>query len=208
MGATNHTPNYNLPQFIGTDVPSWLTDINGAFSAIDTAIDAAKDAADGAASDIVSLGNRVTAAEGNIGSMSGDITTLQNTVSSLGTKVGTAALDTVSQNVSGAINELNSGKLNANDYIIIKRMYTFATRTIAAGNESVWNATIAEYSGFRPFIMMADDAGATGVSVEYMHFNSTTEVQLKVFNPTASSKTVAPKVHVYWIKEELLYNIS
>jgi hypothetical protein len=38
MGFTNKTPNYNLPQWIGTDQPTWLVDVNGAFSAIDTAI--------------------------------------------------------------------------------------------------------------------------------------------------------------------------
>lgn len=51
MGHTNSTANYNLPQFITTDKPAWLTDINGAFSAIDAGIDAAKDAADNAQSD-------------------------------------------------------------------------------------------------------------------------------------------------------------
>nr|UVY03783.1 MAG: hypothetical protein [Bacteriophage sp.] len=43
MSFTNKTPNYNLPQWLGTDKPSWLVDVNGAFSAIDTAI---KNAAD------------------------------------------------------------------------------------------------------------------------------------------------------------------
>lgn len=38
MGFTNKTPNYDLPQWIGTDQPTWLVDVNGAFSAIDTAI--------------------------------------------------------------------------------------------------------------------------------------------------------------------------
>ena len=51
MGHTNSTANYGLPQFISTDKPAWLTDINGAFSDIDTAIDTAKDTADGAAQD-------------------------------------------------------------------------------------------------------------------------------------------------------------
>ena len=51
MGHTNSTANYNLPQFVTTDKPAWLTDINGAFSDIDSAIDAAKDAADAAQSD-------------------------------------------------------------------------------------------------------------------------------------------------------------
>lgn len=38
MGHTNETSNYDLPQFIGTDKPTWLGDINGAFLAIDNAI--------------------------------------------------------------------------------------------------------------------------------------------------------------------------
>lgn len=36
MGHTNSTTNYSLPQFVTTDKPAWLTDINNAFSAIDT----------------------------------------------------------------------------------------------------------------------------------------------------------------------------
>ena len=43
MASTNRTPNYNLPQFIGTDKPTWLGDVNGAMSNIDSAI---KDNAD------------------------------------------------------------------------------------------------------------------------------------------------------------------
>lgn len=38
MGYTNKTPNYKLPQFISTDVPSWTGDINEAFLNIDSAI--------------------------------------------------------------------------------------------------------------------------------------------------------------------------
>ena len=38
MSSTNHTTNYNLPQFVGSDKPAWLGDINPALSAIDTAM--------------------------------------------------------------------------------------------------------------------------------------------------------------------------
>ena len=38
MSATNQTPNYDLPQYIGTDVPSYLGDFNKAMLDIDTAI--------------------------------------------------------------------------------------------------------------------------------------------------------------------------
>lgn len=36
MTATNHTRNYNLSQFVGTDRPTWLGDYNGDMTKIDT----------------------------------------------------------------------------------------------------------------------------------------------------------------------------
>ena len=38
MSSTNKTPNYALPQFIPTDKPTWLGDVNAAMLAIDTAM--------------------------------------------------------------------------------------------------------------------------------------------------------------------------
>lgn len=35
MTATNHTENYSLSQFVGTDRPSWLVDYNGDMARID-----------------------------------------------------------------------------------------------------------------------------------------------------------------------------
>lgn len=35
MTATNHTENYGLSQFVGTDRPSWLVDYNGDMARID-----------------------------------------------------------------------------------------------------------------------------------------------------------------------------
>lgn len=51
MSHTNETTNYNLPQFLTSDKPAWLTDINNAFSDIDTAIYAAQSKADTAYND-------------------------------------------------------------------------------------------------------------------------------------------------------------
>lgn len=45
MAHTNSTANYNLPQFLSTDKPAWLTDINNAFYDIDAALKANADAA-------------------------------------------------------------------------------------------------------------------------------------------------------------------
>lgn len=35
MSATNHTENYSLSQFVGTDRPTWLGDYNGDMTKID-----------------------------------------------------------------------------------------------------------------------------------------------------------------------------
>lgn len=51
MSHTNSTQYYNLPQFVTTDKPAWLTDVNNGYSAIDAGIHAAKSTADSAQSD-------------------------------------------------------------------------------------------------------------------------------------------------------------
>lgn len=51
MSHTNSTTNYSLPQFLTTDKPAWLTDINNAFSDIDTAVYNAQTKANTAFSD-------------------------------------------------------------------------------------------------------------------------------------------------------------
>lgn len=70
MGHTNSTTNYNLPQFITTDKPAWLTDVNNAYTAIDTGIHAAKTTADGAQSDATQALSDAAAAS-NIASAAG-----------------------------------------------------------------------------------------------------------------------------------------
>ena len=51
MSHTNSTTNYGLPQFITTDKPAWLTDVNVAYNAIDTAMKNNQDAAAAARND-------------------------------------------------------------------------------------------------------------------------------------------------------------
>lgn len=67
MGHTNSTPNLHLPQFVGSDKPTWLSDVNGAMLAIDTAygtIEAdASSAATAAAGAVTVAGAAQTAAD-------------------------------------------------------------------------------------------------------------------------------------------------
>lgn len=48
MSSTNKTTNYNLPQWVGTDHPSFSEDFNPAFSKIDTEIKSVDDKAEAA----------------------------------------------------------------------------------------------------------------------------------------------------------------
>lgn len=51
MAHSNSTTNYALPQFVSTDKPAWLTDVNTAYSDIDTGMHNAQVAADNAQAD-------------------------------------------------------------------------------------------------------------------------------------------------------------
>lgn len=83
MSHTNSTPNYQLPQFVGTDKPAYLTDFNQAFSAIDTGIHAAKTAADTAGTDITEVENELNETNQNLTALGSTVSTLQGTVTSV-----------------------------------------------------------------------------------------------------------------------------
>lgn len=88
MSHTNSTTNYNLPQFIGTDKPTWLNDVNGAMSAIDAQMKLNADSA-------TSAGTSATTANNAIGTLANLETTaktdLVSAVNEVNTNVGTVS---------------------------------------------------------------------------------------------------------------------
>lgn len=46
MSATNKTPNYELPQWVGSDHPTWQGDLNSAFLTIDNALESQQSSID------------------------------------------------------------------------------------------------------------------------------------------------------------------
>lgn len=64
MAHTNSTPYYSLPQFLATDKPAWLVDVNPAYTAIDTGMHAAQTAADAAQTDATQALDDAAAAAG------------------------------------------------------------------------------------------------------------------------------------------------
>lgn len=60
MASTNKTTNYELSQFVGSDIPAWLSDYNGDMGKIDAGLHAAKVQADGAAGGVSALQTAVS----------------------------------------------------------------------------------------------------------------------------------------------------
>lgn len=118
MSHTNSTTNYSLPQFISTDTPGWLTDVNSAMSDIDAAIYARQTSIATNSNDIASLGGRMTNAEGDITNLDADINTpttglkdrmtaaendITNNANNIATNTGNiSALNTAVSNIQAA----------------------------------------------------------------------------------------------------------
>lgn len=76
MSHTNSTPNYALPQFLSSDKPAWMADINVAFADIDAQMKLNEDAADQANTDIGTVDLNFAAGYSNLSTYDvGDIVT-------------------------------------------------------------------------------------------------------------------------------------
>lgn len=80
MSSTNKTANYQLSQFVGTDIPSILNDYNGDMRKIDTAIKEVANAEGSSASDIAGL-------QATVGQHTTELGGLSSTVNSLSGRV-------------------------------------------------------------------------------------------------------------------------
>lgn len=107
MSHTNSTPNYNLPQFVGTDKPSWLNDVNGAMSAIDTQM---KTNADG----ITTADTKATTAMNTTGELANlnttDKTSLVSAVNEVNTALGVTSgvASSASTKATNALNKIDA----------------------------------------------------------------------------------------------------
>ena len=111
FASTNKTANYNLPQFVGTDKPTWLGDFNEAMFDIDAGMHAN-------ASDIDTLDSAVASASASASQASQDVATLTSTVSSLSSDVSTVTTtaNNAQQTATSALNTANTanGKADTN----------------------------------------------------------------------------------------------
>lgn len=199
MGHTNSTANLALPQFIGTDKPTWLSDVNGAFAAIDTyagnndaalaITDAKADTAIGdAASAVTTAGNAATTA-GNAAAtataantVAGNALTVANGINS---KVGvlTDLHTTDKSTVVNAINEVY-------DALPAAASVEIQSSTLTAGSTSLTLTFTDQTIGAATLVdIYTDDYGVSPTAVS----TTSTTVAL-TFDAQASDVVVAVKV--------------
>lgn len=128
FGSTNKTTNYELPQWVGSDKPSYLTDFNSAFNTIDTAMHNNAEASAQATSDVADLTDRVETAESTVSSLDTRVDTVEATVQSASTTATNAQ-----QTASSALSTANTanGKADTNASNISTLSTTVGNNTTA-----------------------------------------------------------------------------
>lgn len=143
MSSTNKTTNYELSQFIGSDKPAWLVDYNGDMSKIDNQMKANADAAASAASQASSAGTAAAGAADGVqtlntqingaGGLASDVVSLQGSVNTINSLIGSGEPTTQDKTIIGAINEL-AGEMPSDTPAASSVTYNNTTSGLSAEN--------------------------------------------------------------------------
>lgn len=172
MSHTNSTPNYNLPQFVGTDKPTWLNDVNGAMSSIDTQMKANADGVTTADTNATTALNRA----GELTNLNtADKTSLVNAVNEVNTGLGVTSgvASSASTTATNALNKINTFEslfnltrfqtINANDM-------TKSNCTVGYGSIKI--ATNADGSIGKIYGFLQSTVSTSTTTDGYIRFNT------------------------------------
>lgn len=150
MGFTNHTTNYEFGQYVGTDIPSYLTDWNDTMSQIDTAIKNTADSASG-------LSSRLSAVEAQQTLDVADIAQAKSDITTNATAITTEAADRAAADTSLSV------RVGANESAITALQGDVTALAGQIGNAANPGAAIFQGSGtsYIDFNMSDLFAGAT-----------------------------------------------
>lgn len=131
MGSSNKTTNYNLPQFVDNDKPTWLGDINGAMAAIDSTIHDTNTAVTGAT-------NIATSAMGVANDAKSLVGTANTNASAALTAATTASSDasTAKSNALTAMTEADEAKQIAQTAVSIEKPAKASIKHVENGTYS------------------------------------------------------------------------
>lgn len=178
MSATNHTSNYQLPVFVGTDVPSWLVDWNNTMTAIDTALGNNRTSIDKNTTDVQLLNTEYAEVESSLTNLqeqvttnTANITTAQGNISTLTTTVG--SLSSTVEQVQGEVGTYYSGTLSIGETTL-----TISVPTLT--NDSIIDVYTDAY-GTDPTDISSNLVDKT-IIMTFPIMSATVRVRIKVVN--------------------------
>lgn len=145
MPSTNKTNPYELSQFIGSDIPSWLSDYNEDMLKINNAIQEAKTSADDAMTSAGSASSDVNALTISVSNLSESLNSTNQNVTKNTSDI--ASINSSVSNINQNIDSLN-GKVNSNSESIgnlttqvTNNTQSINTITPAFQNMGKWNTS-------------------------------------------------------------------
>ena len=161
MGYTNRTTHYELPQYVATDKPKYLTDFNETMVAIDTQMYtnaqaaatadgkavAAKDIADGAVSSIATLNAQINGdpTDPSDTGLAGDVSDIDTDLNTVKSLLGSGSPTTSNQTIIGAINSIEAAIAPAEDSATLGASYAEGAQFARGG--SLYTALVSLTAG-------------------------------------------------------------
>lgn len=145
MSSTNKTANYNLSQFVGTDVPSYLGDYNSDMSKIDKAIGDVANSQDSVEQSVVGLTAEVQGLSTQVSGVSTSVQQLQTTVAQIDSSYKQA--DTaLSQRITTNANNIqtNTESIASNNTAIESINTTIGTEDISEIGDGTIKGAISD----------------------------------------------------------------
>lgn len=147
MSYTNTTPNYELPQYIASDKPTYLGDMNSAYAKIDSTMaenasktSSASELAKNAKQTVDELEPKVSTNTVNITQLTGNVATLNNLVNTMTNTVTTTPVQAGTRGLGRATIKSNNvavNKVKLNDNATLVCIYGGTEITPGADNLNV-----------------------------------------------------------------------
>lgn len=186
MSATNHTQNYDLSQFVGGDIPSWLNDYNGDMSKIDAAIASVAQGSGDVAADVASLKSRMTAAEADIDSAESNIATLQSTTSTQGAAITQNAnnITTTNNNVSALDTRVTALEQAGSGATVVSGTLTAGQTSLTLSDESILASSFIDVytDGGVPYVSAVQNVGSVVLTFEEQDANLGVAIVVRDFS--------------------------
>ena len=164
MSYTNSTSHYQLPQYIGTDIPSILTDVNNAYQKIDTEIYNVAQSAAGATQDVSAISGRVTDLERDTRALNTNVTRISGDLESV---KGVIPNDATDENMLVTTSELEDVSVDAKDAKLgVERIDELIPSSATVANKLATMADIVQVTINFPYVLATiSGSGKTGAEV-------------------------------------------